>query len=87
MLDFNNPVIIWAANFCILFGILFILSRDPYFHPRTSWMLLVSTSIGLQAVASNAVYGFVLPLSFAGAVIVQIAFFFFWIWFDITAFF
>ncbi len=91
--DFLNTGLL---NFALPLAILWLLSRDPYFHPRKSWILLVSGAFSAEALASVALNrGAQAALAAAGlAVVAPFAFwgvaaglFFFWLWFNVRVFF
>lgn len=83
-------------NFALPLAILWLLSRDPYFHPRKPWILLVSAAFAAEALASVALNRIVqMTLAGAGlAVLAPFAFwgvvaglFFFWLWVNVRVFF
>ena len=87
--------VLWLLAFGIGFGILFILSRDPYFNPHKGWMALISIAGGFQLVTSVfagvTAYNFLIPIqpfaySAIGAIFVFVVVSLIWIWFNIRAF-
>jgi len=88
---------LWFLAFGLGFGILSILSRDPYFNPHKGWMALISIASGFQLVTSVFAgvetynflkYGLVLSFAYTaiGALAVFVVVSLVWTWFNIQAF-
>lgn len=61
MMTLDIPVaasLLWLLYFGIGFGILMILSRDPYFNPKIRWCAVVPATGGVVFVASVLAGGY-----------------------------
>ncbi len=92
----GDPPGAFLLNFGASLAILLALSRDPYFHPRLPWTLLVSTAFGLEAAASTVlgrgVEGALVAAGLAGLApvafwVLAVGLFFAWLWVNIRLFF
>jgi hypothetical protein len=73
----------WIFNFSLPLLIIFLLSRDPYFNPRKSWSLILSSAIATQALVSLFIQS-LLPLNpFIPGILLAL----FWLWLNINLFF